>query len=430
MTRIVCKLYESDSFSIENAITVNPNNTSFYHYTLWRKEPTHLYQIPRYFDKGALDLFYIALVVFYADRTEKRSEQPDGWTRSFEIYVPVLEYSKWCALKDSLQKALNFLTGDQWTFNFRNRFCITEQEEAYKKGKWRLRKSTKLIDAEEFCMLSGGLDSYIGAINLLSDNKKVVFVGNYNGGKGVSVYQNKVIEEIVAHFGISRERFFQFYAAPLRANEESTRSRSLLFFSHAILLASGMGKPMRICIPENGMISLNIPLTIHRTGSLSTRTTHPYYIALLQNIINGLGLSIALYNPFQFKTKGEMMMECKDFDFLKSTYPLTMSCSHPDLGRWRKETGSSHCGVCLPCTIRRAAILKAGLHDESIYREPNYRDNEAQVNLRSFKLGLLTPKNPMLAIQESGPIRDKRDMYAQLYQRGLKELDDYIKTIE
>ena len=428
MITIVCKLHDSDTFSVEKAITVNPNDTSFYHYSLWRKKITHLYQIPKCFEKGALDLFYISLIVFYADRAIRRSEQPDAWTRSFEIYMPVFEHSKWCTLKDSLQKSLNFLTGDQWFFHFRSRAYITEQEDDYKKGKWRLRNSTRLIDTDEFCMLSGGLDSFIGAINLLSDGKKVIFVGNYNGGKGVSVYQRKVIEELAAHFGISKERFFQFYAAPLNAVEESTRSRSLLFFSHAILLASGMGKPMRICIPENGVISLNIPLTIHRTGSLSTRTTHPYYISLLQDIINGLGLSIELYNPFQFKTKGEMMLECEDFEFLKRTYPLTMSCSHPDLGRWRKESGSSHCGVCLPCTIRRAAILKAGLQDESIYRDPNYHDKEAQVNLRSYKLGLLMHKNPMLAIQESGPIGDNRDLYAQLYQRGLKELEDYIKT--
>lgn len=50
------------------------------------------------------------------------------------------------------------------------------------------------------------------------------------------------------------------------------------------------------------------------------------------------------------------------------------------------------------------------------------------MNLRSYKLGLLTPKNPMLAIQESGPITDNRDQYAQLYQKGLKELEDFIKT--
>lgn len=428
MERFVCKLYDSDSFRVEGAETINLNDTSMYHYTLWRNNRSHLYQIPKCFANSALDLFYIGLMVFYADRMVKREKQPDGWTRSFEIFMPVLEHTKWCSLKETLQNALNFLTGDHWIFNFRERFCITEFEDAYKKGKWHFRKSTRSIDADEFCMLSGGLDSYIGAINLLKENRKVVFVGNYNGGKGVSVYQNKVIDELVSHFNVSRKMFYQFYAAPICGVEESTRSRSLLFFSHAILLASGMGKPIRICIPENGVISLNIPLTIHRAGSLSTRTTHPYYIGLLQDIINGLGLSITLYNPFQFKTKGEMMLECKDFEFLKRTYPLTMSCSHPDLGRWRKESGSSHCGVCLPCTIRRAAILKAGLQDESIYRDPNYSDNEAKVNLRSYKLGLLTPKNPMLAIQESGPITDNRDQYALLYQKGIKELEDFIKT--
>jgi hypothetical protein len=255
----------------------------------------------------------------------------------------------------------------------------------------------------------------------------VIFVGNYNGGKGVSVYQNKVIDLLQNHFDISRERFFQFYAAPISGKEDSTRSRSMLFFSHAILLASGMGKPIRICIPENGVISLNVPLTVHRTGSLSTRTTHPYYIGLLQKIINELGLSITLYNPFQFKTKGEMMIECKDFEFLKNTYPVTMSCSHPDLGRWRHESGSSHCGVCLPCTIRRAAIYKAGLEDASIYRDPNYQDNEAKLNLQSYKLGLLSHKNPLLAIQESGPIRVDREKYAHLYSSGLEELDNFLK---
>lgn len=428
MIRFVCKLYESDEFCIDNSVSVNLNDTSMYHYTLWRKHRSQLYQIPRCFEKGALDLFYIGLMVFYADRTVKRRVQSDGWTRSFEIYMPVFELSKWSALKDTLQKALSFLTGDHWVFIFRERVCLTGQEDAYKRGKWRLRKSTRKLDADEICMLSGGLDSYIGAINLLSAKTKVVFVGNYNGGKGVSVYQNKVIDELVNHFGIPREKFFQFYAAPVRGVEESTRSRSLLFFSHAILLASGMDKPMRLCIPENGVISLNVPLTIHRTGSLSTRTTHPYYIELLQDIINGMGLSITLYNPFQFKTKGEMMLECMDFEFLKNTYPITMSCSHPDLGRWRRESGSSHCGVCLPCTIRRAAILKAGLQDESVYRDSDYQDKEAQVNLRSYKLGLLSQKNPKLAIQESGPISSNKNAFAELYQRGLQELDEFLKT--
>lgn len=34
-----------------------------------------------------------------------------------------------CIIIDILQIALTFLTGDQWIFHLRNRFCITVQEE-------------------------------------------------------------------------------------------------------------------------------------------------------------------------------------------------------------------------------------------------------------------------------------------------------------
>ena len=40
-------------------------------------------------------------------------------------------------------------------------------------------------------MLSGGLDSFIGAINLLKDGKSPIFVSHYGGGKGVKIYQDK-----------------------------------------------------------------------------------------------------------------------------------------------------------------------------------------------------------------------------------------------
>ena len=100
-----------------------------------------------------------------------------------------------------------------------------------------------------------------------------------------------------------------------------------------------------------------------------------------------------------------------------------MSCGN------KEEKESSHCGVCLPCTIRRAAILKAGLQDESFYRDPKYKDIEAETNLRSYKLGLTQNKYPLLAIYESGPITHHRQEFAELYQRGLKELADFINTL-
>lgn len=428
MNTFVCKLFDSDSFHIDGAEVVNLNDNNQYNYTFW-KLSKQLYSIPYVFTKEALDLFYLSLMIFYADRSVLRSLQPDGWTRHIEVYMPVANVGKWNANSDLLKRMLDFLTGDDWKFHFRDRVCITADEDKYKKGKYHFRRSTRKIDTDVFCMLSGGLDSFIGAIDLLSSNVKPIFVGNYNGGKGVSVYQNRVIDALQKHFQVSPKRFYQFYAAPKSGKEDTTRSRSLLFFSHAILLASGMNKQVKLYIPENGVISMNIPLTEHRMGSLSTRTTHPYFMGLLQELLKSLDLKITIVNPYQFKTKGEMMLECKDFEFLKSNYPLTMSCSHPDLGRWKKEKESNHCGVCLPCTIRRAAILKAGLNDKSFYRDPNYKDIEAETNLRSYKLGLTRKKNPLFAIQESGPITQHRKEFADLYQRGLAELKGFIDTL-
>lgn len=428
MDIFVCKLYDSDSFDINGAEVVNLNDNHLYNYTFWNKS-RKLYRIPNCFTNEALDLFYLSLMVFYVDRKIQRSNQADRWTRDIEIYMPVFSIQKWTNNAHILKAALDFLTGDNWTIHFRERNCFTDDEIKYKNGLYRYRNSIKKVDADAFCMLSGGLDSFIGAIDLLSEGNNPIFVGNYNGGKGVSVYQKRVIGSLMARFNVPKEQFYQFYAAPKRGKEDTTRSRSLLFFSHAILLASGMGRPIKLYIPENGVISMNIPLTEHRMGSLSTRTTHPYFMGLLQTLISNIGLNITLENPYQFKTKGEMMKDCKDFDYLSQSYVLTMSCSHPDLGRWKKERESNHCGVCLPCTIRRAAIHHAGIIDNSKYRDPEYKDIEAEVNFRSYQLGLSRDKEPLFAIQESGPIKYERRRFAELYQRGLEELKQFIDTL-
>lgn len=429
MIKYICKLSSKDTFCKDEYQDVDLWNSTMFKSTLWRKRKQQLLTIPHFFQDEALDLFYISLMVFYADCKVSRSSYPDRWTREFSIEMPVLKKDAWIANKSILESALNFLTGDRWHFSFRERPYYIEGEANFKKSLYRFRRKRKIQDSDTFCMLSGGLDSFIGAVNLLTANIAPIFVGNYNGGKGVSIYQGKVIDSLVSHFGYARNHFFQFYASPSSANENTTRSRSFMFFAHAILLASGMGHQVNLCIPENGVISLNVPLTIHRAGSLSTRTTHPYYLGLLQKILDNMEILVKMYNPFQFKTKGEMIIECADMDFLKRNIHWTMSCSHPDLGRWRGESASNHCGVCLPCTIRRAAIYKAQIQDTSIYRDEFYQDEEASINLKSYRLGLSKKCDPYFAIQKNGPIYNKRDEFADLYLRGRKELLEFLKTI-
>ena len=126
-------------------------------------------------------------------------------------------------------------------------------------------------------------------------------------------------------------------------------------------------------------------------------------------------------------TKGQMMKECKDKEYLNSHYQYTLSCSHPDQGRWTGEA-VGHCGECLPCTIRRAAIKAAGLNDISTYRH-NYDTITGSESLKSYKLGLLTPKDSYAAIQMSGPITDRLDEYVSLYNNGLEELKNFIDSL-
>lgn len=427
----VFALSEYDNYQVDGSTKVNINDASEFRYTFWK--PTtgmgkkQMYITPRRFTDEALDLFYISLMVYCVDKRVKRDVQDDAWTRNLELYIPVVQLGKWELCKETLTKALDFLTGDHWTLHFRSRTALTADEDSYRKGRSRYHRSTGRIDTDVICMLSGGLDSFIGAINLLCEGKKPLFVSHYGGGKGVKVYQDRIVSSLSTKYSVEPKRFFRFYAAPTKGIENSTRSRSLMFFAHAIVLASGMGHHVDLFIPENGVISLNIPLTIMRLGSLSTRTTHPYFMGLLQKLLVDMEMDITLINPFQMKTKGEMMKKCKDKDFLKNNYQYTLSCSHPDQGRWTGDD-AGHCGECLPCTIRRAAIMAAGLKDTSTYRH-NYDTEKGIEALRSYRLGLATPKDSYTAVQMSGPITERLDEYVKVYEEGIIELQNFIDTL-
>jgi hypothetical protein len=91
-------------------------------------------------------------------------------------------------------------------------------------------------------------------------------------------------------------------------SETTTRGRSFLFFAMAVLVASGLNNP-DIIIPENGLISLNVPLDPLRLGAWSTRTTHPFYLARWQELLGKLGIDGTMSNPYRFMTKGEMVTE-------------------------------------------------------------------------------------------------------------------------
>jgi hypothetical protein len=153
--------------------------------------------------------------------------------------------------------------------------------------------------------------------------------------------------------------------------ENTLRGRSFLFFALAALAANAIGGDVVIHVPENGLISLNVPLDPLRLGALSTRTTHPFYMARVDELFRALGFTIRLHNTYRHQTKGQMVRGCRDRVFLEQEANATMSCSAPAKNRFAPDVTMrhpKHCGHCVPCLIRRAAMMEGFGADDTPYQ--------------------------------------------------------------
>ena len=162
--KFVFRLSDFDTFNIDGAASVNINDPSAFRYTFWNPigGKKRMYVTPKRFQDSALDLFYLSLMVYYVDWKVLRADQDDAWTRNMELYIPVKSLAVWERCEPTIKAALDFLTGDHWTLYFREYIPQTDDEVAYRKGRYHFRRSVRKIDTDTLCMLSGGLDSFIG----------------------------------------------------------------------------------------------------------------------------------------------------------------------------------------------------------------------------------------------------------------------------
>lgn len=292
------------------------------------------------------DFTTIALSVAAADNSISRKLSADGWTRQIELTIHLCDPSPWENVKQELERIFKFLTGDFWSLIFKEGGVVPP-----------VAKNEKKHGCDCISLLSGGVDSLVGAIDLVSEGNKPIFVSQIV--KGDAEAQKHFAQTIMGnspHFQWSHK-----IHSPKGKSEGSTRGRSIVFFAFATLASSCIKlnnkKKAKIYVPENGFISLNIALNAGRIGSFSTKTTHPVFLNGLQSIWDKLNLNIQLVMPYQFKTKGDMILECKNKNTL-----LTLISSSTSCGKYLRY-GHQHCGRCVPCMVRRAAFLKAGIPD-------------------------------------------------------------------
>lgn len=388
-------------------------------------------------DKNVADLLHLALGVYTSDQVISRtSEGFQGWSRHFRLYVPVNNMKGWESSREKLQNLLSFLSGDKWEVFFRkNEITVTQQIEL------SINKNPKEI--KNVALFSGGLDSFIGAIDLLEKKQNVAFVSHHKKGTEGSV-QTKLYNELKDHYGKESFTQLQFYVQPNQSHKDATkegssRARSFLFLCLGISVANSLGEDIVLIIPENGLISLNVPLTGTRLGSHSTRTTHPYFLKLFIEIINEIGIKNNMSNPYQFTTKGEMMMECKGQSLLKRLEALTLSCSHSENSRYAGLSPGIHCGYCVPCIIRQAAEKKSNIETTKyvtpILKVPPSQKTKSGSDIRAFKLCIEKMKakqmhSIMFDVLSSGPIPFEDDeelaKYIDTYLRGMNEVEKFL----
>lgn len=390
-----------------------------------------------------LDLLVVAAHVYAADtRISRATESQDTWTREIRLVVPVSDPARWNAATHVLKRALDFLTGDLWTLGFcprPKRFAKTVRP-----------RPARLIAPpfDTLSLFSGGLDSLIGAIDALEAGGTPLLVSHAGDG-ATSDAQYKLFDALRAHYKerpFNRLRVWMAFDSGLVkgvASENTTRGRSFLFFALCAFASTGLDGPFTLRVPENGLIALNVPLDPLRLGSLSTRTTHPFYMARWNELLGALGIPCHVENPYWDKTKGEMTRTCANPHLLQRLVSISLSCSSPTKGRWQRR-GIEHCGYCLPCLIRRAALdaaLGRGA-DPTVYTVPDLhaqaldtRKAEGQ-QVRSFQIAIerlrARPDTAKLVIHKPGPLSDdagRLDDLADVYRRGMEEVGALLADV-
>lgn len=196
----------------------------------------------------------------------------------------------------------------------------------------------------------------------------------------------------------------------------------------ASALQSQLGSPVNIYVPENGFISLNIPLNSGRIGSFSTKTTHPVYLKAIQNIWNEVGITLNFIMPYQFKTKGEVLAECKNQQLLKELVFQSVSC-----GKYRVYK-MQHCGRCVPCLVRRAAFQYWGEIDQT---SNGYYSEQLERISHGNPDDIGAAANACLVADQSGIQRlvsgnlsfvdhQNRSDFEEVFSRGLSEVKKFL----
>jgi 7-cyano-7-deazaguanine synthase in queuosine biosynthesis len=307
-----------------------------------------------------LDLIDIGTYVFVADRIIRRGGRVADamgrdWRRQLHFKIAVREPQRWSdpELGLLLEDVLGFMSEDDFSFEFEPAQLEPSQSDYFQFG----ADSSATEPPAPVILFSGGLDSLAGTLEELNSGRRQVVLVSHQSSSIVTRYQNALVRELTQRY---RYRVLhlplRMRLEGLKSNESSQRTRTFLFSCIAGAIASVMGAP-GIRYYENGIMSLNLPLSDQVVGTAATRSTHPRTLSEMSLFLGAaLGAECRIDNPYIYRTKSEVM---QTFSAVSATDLIDMAFTCTEVRR--RQEGKSHCGGCLQCLHRRFGAFSAGL---------------------------------------------------------------------
>ncbi len=317
------------------------------------------------------DFLTIALSTYYIDQIpkrkfgkKKRDKRRYYFSRNIKITIPVHNLHKWKTAKVQLEKTLSFLTCDNINYKFiKRKKCIKTS---------RLQKRRDKFTSVS--LFSGGLDSLSGYVYLVEEKKEnPIFVSVLTRGIGKIVKnlikdldQNSnfvLLESREKNPKLKDKKKLKEIKKLYHKNDSKYQfSRSFLYLTCAVAIALAFKDIKKIYMPENGIMAWNIGLGESR---LSTRTAHPTFLKYYQSLLDKLfpHSEIKIENPFELKTKGEVVSYLKEKEEL---IKKSVSCSHYNFKKKRNGEILRHCGMCIPCIYRTISIISNNIDDSVV----------------------------------------------------------------
>lgn len=306
-----------------------------------------------------VDLLEIASYVYCADQVVTRGGKTDpnmgaNWRRNLRFQIPVRRPDVWASpeVSQSLVSTLDFLSDDHhYSFSFK-KLEKPPPFEQYFEG-----IGDPTLEPESIVLFSGGLDSLAGAIQEAVIEKKQVILVSHRSAQKIHSKQLNLVEALARYCSGPRPIHVPVWATKHGdfGRETTQRSRSFLYAALGATVAHLFDIPA-IRMYENGIVSLNLPISGQLIGARATRTTHPRVIKGFNKLFSLImDKPFQVENPFLWETKAEVVARIAVagcLDLIKDS----VSCSHV-MGM---TTHHTHCGKCSQCIGRRFAMLASG----------------------------------------------------------------------